>query len=79
MCLKSYVWDLNNPNKPETELNAPSPCTNISYNPKLMDVIGGGLYNGLVAIWDVKAGKIGGINPVLSPVQKSHHDPITHF
>lgn len=68
MNLKSYVWDLNNPNKPEFELNAPSPCTNIAYNHKLTDIIGGGLYNGLVAIWDVRNGKKGGCQPVISPV-----------
>ena len=46
------------------------------YNPRLVDQIGGGCYNGLVAIWDVKKGK----GPaIISPVEKSHHDPVTHF
>ncbi len=54
MSLKSYVWDLNNPNRPEVELLAPSPCTNIAYNHKSTDIIGGGCYNGLVVIWDIR-------------------------
>jgi dynein intermediate chain 2 len=73
---ESYVWDLNNPNVPESVLSTPSPITNISYNPKLTDQIAGGCMNGLVAIWDVKKGK----DPVMvSPVEMSHYDPITHI
>ena len=76
MPLQSYVWDLNNPNVPDLVLNAPSSITNISYNQKLSDQIGGGCYNGLIAIWDVKKGK----EPIMvSPVEKSHSDPITHL
>lgn len=44
----SYVWDLHNPNAPEITLNSPSPVTNLSYNHKLTDIIGGGCYNGIV-------------------------------
>lgn len=64
------------PNDPETTLISPSPCTNIAYNLKLTDTIAGGCYNGLVCIWDVKKGS----NPVsISPVEKSHSEPITHL
>ena len=52
--VQSNVWDLNCPNIPELFLNGPALFTNISYNPKSSDMIGGGCYNGLVAIWDVK-------------------------
>jgi dynein intermediate chain 2 len=70
------VWDLTNPNNPELQLHTVSPVTNLMYNPKLTDQIGGGCYNGLVAVWDVKKGN----QPVMvSPVEKSHHDPVTHF
>lgn len=48
MPTQAYVWNLNNPNKHETELQAPSPVTCISYNHKNQDWIGGGCYNGLV-------------------------------
>lgn len=76
MLTEAYVWDLTNPNSPELKLLTPSPVTNIMYNPKLVDQIGGGCYNGLIAIWDVKKGN----QPVMiSPVEKSHHDPVTHF
>lgn len=53
----SYIWDLNNPNDPDVVLNSASPLTNISYNHKLTDVIGGGCANGVVAIWDARKGK----------------------
>jgi len=54
---KAYVWDLNNPNSPDGTLYSPSPLTTVMYNNKLSDVIGGGCYNGLSAIWDIKEGK----------------------
>lgn len=76
MCTDALIWDLNNPNHPEMRLNAPSPVTNIAYNPKSTDQIGGGCYNGLIAIWDVKKG---GAPWLVSPVQESHSDPITHI
>lgn len=49
--------------------------TNISFNHKLNDLIGGGCSNGIVAIWDVRKGK----DPTMSHIQKSHSDPVTHF
>ncbi len=62
---------------PEITLYGPSPCTNIAFNPKSPDTIGGGCYNGLVAIWDIKRNSS---QPALvSPVQQSHSDPITHL
>lgn len=76
MPMQSYVWDLNNPNVPDFVLNAPSSITNISYNQKLSDQIGGGCYNGLISIWDAKKGR----EPcMISPVEKSHSDPISHI
>ena len=72
----SYVWDINNPNTPEISLESPSPITNLSFNHKLTDIIGGGCANGIVGIWDYRKGK----EPVaLTHVEKSHHDPVTHF
>lgn len=76
MNTQALVWDLNKPNSPEVRLNSPSPVTNIAYNPKSTDQVGGGCYNGLIAIWDVKKA---GTPIAISPVQESHSDPITHF
>ena len=72
----SYVWDLENPNAPETSLASPSPLTNLSYNHKLTDIIGAGCANGIVGMWDSRAGA----DPVaLTHVERSHSDPVTHF
>jgi dynein intermediate chain 2 len=38
--------------------------------------MGGGLYNGLIAVWD---GKKSGEPVLLSSVERSHSDPVTHF
>jgi len=37
-------------------LKAPSPVTNIAYNTKIQDTLGGGCYNGLLAFWDERKG-----------------------
>ncbi|EGR31420.1 intermediate chain 2, putative [Ichthyophthirius multifiliis] len=76
MNTEAYVWDLVNPNVPDIKLLSPSPITNIAYNQKLSDQIGGGCYNGLVAVWDVRKGD----GPAaISPVENSHYEPVTHF
>jgi dynein intermediate chain 2 len=76
MRTNAYIWDTCNPNAPEVTLFSPSPVTNICYNHKLIDLVGGGCANGLVAVWDSRKGK----DPaVISQVEKSHHDPVTHF
>ena len=65
---------MGNPNTPDLELSPQSALTSIAYNPKLVDQIAGGSYNGMVSIWDVKRGS----QPIhVSPVEKSHHDPVT--
>lgn len=87
---QSYIWDLNDPNVPDTTLNSPSPATAIAYNHKNTDQLAGGCYNGLVGkqffpsfltslvYWDLK--QKGG--PVLqsksvAPIEQSHYDPVT--
>lgn len=57
MRTNAYIWDTCNPNAPEITLNSPSPVTNICYNHKLVDLVGGGCANGLVAVWDSRKGK----------------------
>jgi dynein intermediate chain 2, axonemal len=76
MPTQAYIWDVNNPNSYDQELKSPSSVTKLQYNPKLIDLIGGGCYSGLVAFWDVRKGK----EPThTSPIEKSHYDPITSF
>eukprot|EP00825_Cyclidium_porcatum_P019190 TRINITY_DN217_c0_g1_i3.p1 TRINITY_DN217_c0_g1~~TRINITY_DN217_c0_g1_i3.p1 ORF type:complete len:356 (+),score=75.60 TRINITY_DN217_c0_g1_i3:194-1261(+) len=76
MANQAYIWDLQNPNLYSLKLDAPSPLTQIAYNQKIADYIGGGCYNGLVAFWDQREnGK-----PVkVTPVELSHYDPVTSF
>ena len=60
---------------PDVVLNAQSPLTNIAYNQRITTQVAGGCYNGLVMVWDVLKGG----QPVFTtPVEKSHHDPVTH-
>jgi dynein intermediate chain 2 len=73
---KAFIWNLSNPNEYELELHAPSPVTNMSYNHKNVDILGGGCYNGLLAFWDYRKGSAA---TNISPVELSHADPITHF
>ena len=68
----SYIWDISNPNEPDLVLSSPSPAVCLAYNPKSTDWIVGGLYNGLVAFWDLRKGN----SVETSPVEYSHHDPI---
>jgi dynein intermediate chain 2 len=72
MPMHSYVWDVNNPNEPEYALTPPSPACAFAFNPKSPDMLVGGLYNGLLAFWDVR--KQGALE--LSNVETSHHDPV---
>ena len=60
----AFMWDINFPNEPELCLNAPSPVTNLSFNHKLTDHVGGGCANGIISIWDSRKGK--------DPVAMSH-------
>lgn len=42
-------------------------------------MVGGGCYNGLIAIWDMRDGKKACSPCMTSPVEESHFDPITQF
>ncbi|XP_067928914.1 dynein intermediate chain 3, ciliary-like [Watersipora subatra] len=72
ICNDSYIWDVENPNKPEMTLKPVSPLVCIEYNPKDSHILLGGCYNGQVAYWDVRKGS----QPVeMTPVEQSHKDP----
>jgi dynein intermediate chain 2 len=72
----SFIWDVENPNQPAAELNAVSPLVSLAYQPKNVDLIAGGCYNGLIMLYDLRSGG-GGSRPVLKTnFQNSHYDPV---
>lgn len=70
----SYVWDVSNPNTPETILRASSPLICMRYNPKAVDQLIAGAYNGVVTFFDVR--KNGGTPVDTCSIEYSHHDPV---
>lgn len=73
MPMSSYIWDVNNPNQPDTEMIPASPLTSLKFNPRSPDHIVGGSYNGLVSFWDLRKGS----SPLeQSEIEHSHHDPV---
>ncbi|KAF7643978.1 hypothetical protein LDENG_00230160 [Lucifuga dentata] len=86
MSMDSYVWDVENPNRPELTLRAESPLVCLEYNPKDSHALIGGSYNGLIG-QSHSLFSVGGANcdiliaqgqhPVeLSSVEQSHRDPV---
>ncbi|CAK8685139.1 unnamed protein product [Clavelina lepadiformis] len=69
----SYIWDIENPNKPELTVKPVSPLVCLEYNPKDSHILVGGCYNGQIAFWDTRKGS----HPVeMSPIEQSHRDPV---
>jgi len=52
----SYIWRTEDISAPEMILRPWSPALCLKYNPKDANCISGGLYNGQMAIWDVRRG-----------------------
>ncbi|NXE30292.1 DNAI2 protein, partial [Ardeotis kori] len=73
MSFDSYIWDLENPNKPELILKPSSRLVSLEYNPKDSHVLLGGCYNGQMAYWDTRKG---GLPVEVSTVEVSHRDPV---
>ncbi|KAM5149126.1 LOW QUALITY PROTEIN: dynein axonemal intermediate chain 2 [Callospermophilus lateralis] len=73
MSHESYIWDLENPNRPEMVLKPPSPLVTLEYNPKDSHVLLGGCYNGQIACWDTRKGSL---VAELSTIEFSHRDPV---
>lgn len=73
MGMNSYIWDINNPNRPDMELQPSSPLVCLEYNPRSPDHIVGGCYNGLISFWDLRKGSA---PAEVSILEKSHHDPV---
>mmetsp|Transcript_10581 Transcript_10581/g.15980 ORF Transcript_10581/g.15980 Transcript_10581/m.15980 type:complete len:599 (+) Transcript_10581:73-1869(+) len=73
LATQSYVWDVINPNTPDSELCPPSPLCCLRFNPKSTDTLVGGSYNGLITFYDLRRH---GTPIESSVIEKSHHDPI---
>ncbi|XP_020858286.1 dynein axonemal intermediate chain 2 [Phascolarctos cinereus] len=73
MSYDSFIWDLENPNKPELILKPSSPLVTLEYNPKDSHVLIGGCYNGQIACWDTRKGSL---VAELSTIEFSHRDPV---
>lgn len=76
MPISSYVWDVNNPNTPEYEMQPTSQVCCAKFNLKDGNLIGAGQYNGQFTYYDMRKGN----GPVEStPIDISHRDPIYDF
>lgn len=70
---ESYIWEIDNPNRPETVLKPNSPMLCLDYNPKDPHTLAGGCYNGQLVVFDTRKGS----QPLdTTPVETSHRDPI---
>ncbi|KAJ7421137.1 Dynein intermediate chain 2, axonemal [Pitangus sulphuratus] len=69
----SYIWDMENPYKPELTLMLSSPVVTLEYNPKDWHHLLGGCYNGQIVYWDTRKG---GLPMEVTPVELSHRDPV---
>lgn len=73
MPVSSYIWDVTNPNTPDTELKAASQLCCCNYNPKDPNIVSAGMYNGQIAYWDTRKGNSAVDS---SPLEKAHRDPV---
>lgn len=74
MQFQSYLWDINNPNKPDRQILGQSPLCCMAFNPKYSDNLVGGCYNGVVAMWDLRDSSSAPKHQTL--IEKSHHEPV---
>uniref|UniRef100_A0A3Q3XBQ1 Uncharacterized protein n=1 Tax=Mola mola TaxID=94237 RepID=A0A3Q3XBQ1_MOLML len=73
MSLDSYIWDIENPNRPEMTLKPASALVCLEYNPKDSHTLVGGCYNGQIAYWDTRRGSQW---VEVSSAEQSHSDPV---
>jgi dynein intermediate chain 2, axonemal len=72
-CTHSYIWDIENPNKPQLTIIPHSPLCCLEFNPRDPNTLVGGLMNGQVAAFDIRRGS----EPYEScPMDQSHCDPV---
>ncbi|XP_061733218.1 dynein axonemal intermediate chain 2 [Nerophis ophidion] len=73
MTTDAYIWDIENPNKPEMTLKPASPLICLDYNPKDSHTLVSGSYNGQIVFWDTRKGS----QPTnVSSLEQSHRDPV---
>ncbi|XP_063223643.1 dynein intermediate chain 3, ciliary [Bacillus rossius redtenbacheri] len=69
----SYIWDVENPNKPQMTLKPTVPLASLEYNPKDPNVLVSGMFSGQVAFWDTRRLP----SPAeVSALEPSHRDPV---
>lgn len=75
---ESYIWNLANPNSPETVLDPTSPLCTMQFSTKNTELLVGGSYNGSLAFFDKRTGNTDGtLKPVQTSIlEQSHHDPV---
>lgn len=69
----SYIWDIENPNKPFLTLEPNIPCVCLEYNQKDPTSLISGMYNGQVAAWDIRHGKF---PVIISERERCHRDSV---
>ncbi|CAF3414406.1 unnamed protein product [Rotaria sp. Silwood1] len=70
--IDSYIWDTENPTKPDLSLKPLSPLVCVEFNPKDTHQLVGGCYNGQVCIFDTRKGSTA---VEQSLIENSHRDP----
>ncbi|KAF0294467.1 Dynein intermediate chain 3, ciliary [Amphibalanus amphitrite] len=71
--VQSFVWDVENPSRPDYTLTPPDSLVSLEFNPKESFVLAGGTYRGRVCVFDRRRGAL----PVdLSPLETGHADPV---
>ncbi|KDR14924.1 dynein intermediate chain 3, ciliary isoform X2 [Zootermopsis nevadensis] len=69
----SYIWEVENPNKPQLTLKPAVPIVCLEYNPKDPNCLVSGMFSGQVAFWDVRKSS----TPAgMSALEPSHRDPV---
>nr|XP_049708361.1 dynein intermediate chain 3, ciliary-like isoform X1 [Helicoverpa armigera] len=71
--VEAYIWDVENPIKPEMEIKPPCPLLDLQYNPKEGAVLAGALMNGQVAAWDTRTPLAPAL---LCPPHVAHRDAV---
>ncbi|XP_054613747.1 dynein axonemal intermediate chain 2-like [Dunckerocampus dactyliophorus] len=73
MSTDSYIWNIENPTKPEMTLKPACQLVCLEYNPNDSHTLISGCCNGQIVFWDTRTGS----HPVeVSTLEHSHRDPV---